>query len=585
MSFNHYFQSELLALKELGQDFSQKNPALAPFLSHDGRDPDVERLFEGFAFIAGRLRQKVDDELPELSHSLLQLLWPNYLRPVPSFGVVEFEPVHLANQQAVIPKGAQMQAKGAFPQSAQFRTCYETPVAPLHIQQVNFVPQGEGGLLQFRMACKADVTLADIELSTLRFHFTGDKTSALSLYFSVLELASSVHLILRDAQEQEIERLPLEKNCIHPVGFDPKQRLQDYPLNCFDGYLLLQEYFCFPQKYQFVDISGLDRFRFFQQKEQAVTVELQFELKRSPLLRFQPKKEQVRLNCSPVVNLYPTHAIPLRFDQRQTEYKLVPAESDFHALSILSIDQVTGWLPGDIGVRDYSQFESFRMHLNGESQPCYRVRYKPGVGFHATETWLSFTNGGSSAAQSETISVELTCCDHTVASQIREGDIAQPGDGMPQYAAFRNLGGLSATYPPPMGGDTLWRIISNMSLNYQSLADIQALRVVIETYDFPGFYDDKQSRKTRKMLDSISALKQTKADRIWKGLSVRGIQTELTLDEKGFLCEGDLYLFASILNELFGCFTSLNTFHQLRVKTTNGVVYAWAPRMNQQILR
>ncbi|MDU3889721.1 MAG: type VI secretion system baseplate subunit TssF, partial [Serratia liquefaciens] len=42
---------------------------------------DVERLLEGFAFLTGRLRQKLDDELPELSHSLMHLLWPNYMRP------------------------------------------------------------------------------------------------------------------------------------------------------------------------------------------------------------------------------------------------------------------------------------------------------------------------------------------------------------------------------------------------------------------------------------------------------------------------------------------------------------------------
>ncbi len=585
MSFNHYFQSELLALKELGQDFSRKNPALAPFLSQDGRDPDVERLFEGFAFIAGRLRQKVDDELPELSHSLLQLLWPNYLRPVPSFGIVEFAPVHLANQAARIPKNAQMHAKAVHRNSAQFCTCYDTELTPMVMQQVTFSPQGEGGSLQFQMCCKDDVTFNDISLSSLRFHFTGDKTTALSLYFSVLALTSSVALVLRDEHDQEIERLPVDTSLIQAVGFALEQRLQDYPLNCFDGYLLLQEYFCFPQKYLFVDVGGLDVFRFFRRKEQAHTIELQFQLKRTPLTRFRPKKEHVRLNCTPVANVYRAHAIPLRYDQRQTEYKVIPSESDFQSLNILSVDQVTGWLPGDIGVREFSQFESFRLQHSQESQPCYRVRYKPGVGYHATETWLSFTNLGTGGRQAETVSVELTCCDHTLSGVVKEGDIAQPGDGMPQFASFRNITALSATYPPPMMGETLWRIISNMSLNYQSLADKYVLQVVLETYDFPGFYDEKQRRKTRKMLDSIVDIRQTKADRIWQGLSVRGIKTELTLDEKGFLCDGDLYLFATILNELFGCFTSLNTFHQLQVNTTNGVVYAWAPRMNQQILR
>jgi type VI secretion system protein ImpG len=93
VSFNHYYQSELTALRQLGRRFAERSPALAPFLGQAGRDPDVERLLEGFAFLTGRLRQKLDDELPELSHSLMQLLWPNYMRPLPAFSILQFDPL------------------------------------------------------------------------------------------------------------------------------------------------------------------------------------------------------------------------------------------------------------------------------------------------------------------------------------------------------------------------------------------------------------------------------------------------------------------------------------------------------------
>ena len=77
MTFNHYFQSELSALREQGRRFAEHHPALAPYLAGTSTDPDVERLLEGVAFLTGRLRQKLDDELPELTHSLMHLLWPN----------------------------------------------------------------------------------------------------------------------------------------------------------------------------------------------------------------------------------------------------------------------------------------------------------------------------------------------------------------------------------------------------------------------------------------------------------------------------------------------------------------------------
>ena len=105
VSFNQYYQRELTALRQLGSRFAERNPALAPFLGQAGRDPDVERLLEGFAFLTGRLRQKLDDELPELSHSLMHLLWPNYMRPLPAFSLLQFDPLKQAGPALrVVPK-------------------------------------------------------------------------------------------------------------------------------------------------------------------------------------------------------------------------------------------------------------------------------------------------------------------------------------------------------------------------------------------------------------------------------------------------------------------------------------------------
>lgn len=584
MLFNQYFQSELLALKELGRDFSRKNPALAPFLSQDGRDPDVDRLFEGVAFIAGRLRQKLDDELPELSHSLLQLLWPNYLRPLPSFSMLEFKPAYQVNQLPKIPKGAGLSSRLPQATTAKFLTCYETELSALQISTVNFYPQGDAGVLQMAFIPMDAVSMDDIALTSLRLHFSGERAIACSLYFGVLQLTRRISLILKDEQGLLLEEVTLAPENIRPVGFGKEERLLDYPLNCFDGYLLLQEYFAFPQKFLFVEIEGLSVLQHCKQRKQAYSIELQFELSRLPMLHFQPHKEHVHLHCSPVVNVFKTHAIPIRYDQRQTEYRVITAEPASLTTHILSIDAVTGWLPGELGVRNFCQFESFRPKVDIKEHAYYRVRYKPGIGHYDTEAWLSFNNTRVSNQITETISVDLTCCDHALHEQIRIGDLCVAGDGMPQYASFHNIAPLSVSYPPPIAGDTLWRIISNMSLNYQSLANVQALRVILETYDIPGFYDDVQVRRTRKMLDGINQITQVSDDRIWQGLPIRGMRTEIEMDVSHFLCEGDMYLFAAVLNEFFCCFTGLNTFHQLQVTGSDGAIYTWAPRMGQQVL-
>jgi len=90
-----YYDAEMRYLREAAKEFAQTHPDRAAMLDLDKAgtpDPYVERLFEGFAFSMGRLREKIDDDLPELTEGLVSMLWPHYLRTIPSLSVVAFTP-------------------------------------------------------------------------------------------------------------------------------------------------------------------------------------------------------------------------------------------------------------------------------------------------------------------------------------------------------------------------------------------------------------------------------------------------------------------------------------------------------------
>lgn len=53
---------------------------------------------------------------------------------------------------------------------------------------------------------------------------------------------------------------------------------------------------------------------------------------------------------------------------------------------------------------------------------------------------------------------------------------------------------------------------------------------------------------------------------------------------EGYIGEGDLFVFASVLNEFFALYASINSYHELRVRSTQGDVYQWKPRMGLQPL-
>ena len=89
----HYYERELSYLRRSGAEFAEKYPKVAGRLVMEPdkcEDPHVERLLEGFAFLAARVHLKMDDQFPEITTALLNTLYPHYLRPIPSMSVVEF---------------------------------------------------------------------------------------------------------------------------------------------------------------------------------------------------------------------------------------------------------------------------------------------------------------------------------------------------------------------------------------------------------------------------------------------------------------------------------------------------------------
>ena len=109
-----YYEAEMRYLRESGKEFAKAHPDRARLLNLDrvgDRDPYVERLFEGFAFLTGRLRQKLDDELPELTEGLVSLLWPHYLRMIPSLSVVELISLSEKLQKTeIVPAGVSIRS-------------------------------------------------------------------------------------------------------------------------------------------------------------------------------------------------------------------------------------------------------------------------------------------------------------------------------------------------------------------------------------------------------------------------------------------------------------------------------------------
>ena len=589
MKLNRFYRDELSFLRLQGREFADAHPQLTRFLSEQSTDPDVERLLEGFAFLTGKLREKVEDEFPEITHSLLNMLWPNYLRPVPSCTIMRFDPqLHAISERQRVERHTEIKSRPLGDANRQtqcrFRTCRAVDVFPVSVAAAHAEHSREVSSVTVDLALHTDQPLSSLGMDSLRFYLGGESHIAETLFLWLNHYLERIDLVVGDA----VYRLPA--SLLQPVGFGNDEALLPYPKNAYPGYRILQEYLSFPEAFRFVDIHGVSK---RLPAVQADEISLRFHFSRILPPDVKVREENFQLYCTPAVNLFTHEGEPVDLNGRQTEYRISPSSRSPDHYEVFSIEQVEGWLEGRSGrgePRIYTAFESFQHEVErdrGRNALYYRVRARDSVRGDGFDHYMAFVRGDESECLSrqEAISLTLTCTNRQLPSQLAVGEICMATESTPAFATFSNITRPTATLRPTLDGSLLWTLISNLSLNYLSMLDVDALRTVLRVYDFRALVDRQAERVSQKRLAGIIGIETAPVDRMVKGQPVRGIRSVLKLDQQAFASEGDLYLFGTVLSQFFALYASINAFHQLEVvNTDNQERYTWTLQQGQQPL-
>ncbi|WP_323902699.1 type VI secretion system baseplate subunit TssF [Aeromonas hydrophila] len=587
MSLEHYFRDELAFLRLQGREFADAYPELTRFLSEQNTDPDVERLLEGFAFLTGNLRAKIEDEFPELTHGLLNMLWPNYLRPVPSMTIMQFSVIPGAiAQPALVRQGCQLDSLPLDEVTCHFQTCHDTWVYPADICHIAAQSGNDLSTISLDIALHAPLPLSELQLDKLRFFLGGDSYTAYELYFWLSNQLSHIEL------EIDGKRFRQEAKALKSVGFERDDALLPYPNNVYSGYRILQEYFCFPESFLFFELSGGE---WPKQPLPVSEFKVHFCFDRPLPAELKIRPDSFMLNCVPAINLFQHDSEPVNLNGRQAEYPLKASYRHADSFEIFSVDQVEGWVEGNLGrsrgtPRIYQPFESFQHQIERAKQRLalyYRVRVKEAVSGDGFEHSLSFVRGDETTTVEldESISVTLTCTNRSRAARLKVGSVCVPTGSSPSFATFRNLIRPTRPLRPALDGSLHWTLISNLSLNYVSLLRRDALVQVLRTYDFPALHDKQAEQASRKRLAGIEEIETKPVDRLVRGMPVRGLKSVLSIRQSAFGSEGELYLFSTVLAHFFSLYASVNAFHLLEVvNLDNKERYQWPVQIGQHSL-
>ena len=557
-----YYESEMRYLREAGKEFAKIHPDRAGQLNLDrvgDRDPYVERLFEGFAFLTGRLRQKIDDDLPELTESLVSLLWPHYLRLIPSLSIIELTPNYSTlSRLEIIPKGLQVQTEPLGPSGTrcQFRTTQQVTLQPVKINQVKLgIHQDGRSIINIRLSFGELIDFEQVDLSKLRLYLNADAPIASALHHALTHQVSAIQLRYSN-QPNEIVSF---QGKITPVGFSEDDRLWLKPDNAFAGYQLLLEYFAFREKFMFVDLHGLN---IRNVPEGCEYIDIEIVLSQTWPNDMPFNKDNIRLHCVPIINLFDMEADPIIVNQLESEYLLRPLLRQDGHIEIYSVENVEAITRN--GRYSYVPFTSFKhrggMLRHDAPERYYHTHVRKGAsGLH--ETWLVL--GGKiwdkgQSLETETLSLRVTGTNGMLPRKtLSNARIQSLSSSQNSISSVRNL--CSPTLPcyPPTEDRFHWRVLSHLAPNYLSLINAEVLRGTLALYDWT------ENELNRRRLEGIVDVSHRMIKRIEKGMLQRGIEIEVTINSFQFTGEGDVMLFGELLHQFFALYADVNIFTQL----------------------
>jgi type VI secretion system protein ImpG len=608
------YNRELAHLRAMGAEFAREFPKIAGRLGgldefQPCRDPFVERLLEGFAFLAARVQLKLEAEFPRFTQSLLETIYPHYLAPTPAMCMVQFQPdlgeSGLADGFTIVRGSSLYSNLGRGEQTrCEYRIAHDVTLWPVQVAQADYhtrelaslgVPElpGVAAGVRIRLQSTAGLRFSGLKVDSLTFHLKGVGETSMHLYEQFF--AEALAVVLQPARRPMKWQKILEPSCLRAVGFEDEQKLLPHDARSFQGYRLLQEYFTFPQRFMFVEIADLgDAVRACDEDQLDLIVLFG---RRNAELEGTVSADNLGLFCSPAVNLFEKRLDRIQVSDRFFEFHVVPDRTRPQDFEVYQLTKVTGYGAGSEALQEFSPFYLARDWTDSDASGYYVVSRLPrpqsereqargrrSRSYAGSEVYISLVDSAAAPYRADItqLGVEALCTNRDLPLHMA---VAQSGSdfSMAQTVpctSIRCLGVPTAPRPSCCEGELAWYIISHLSLNYLSLADddqgASALRDILRLY---GDNNDLQIRRQIEGVKSISSRPITRRVTVPGSIAfARGLEITITLEEASFEGTG-VFLLGAVLARFFAKYVSINSFAETVVTTVErGEIMRWTSK-------
>jgi len=611
------YNSELQHIRDMGAEFAKEFPKIAGRLGMDSTevaDPYVERLLEGFSFLTARVQLKIQSQYPKFTQNLLEIVYPHYLSPVPSMAIVQFTPdlqdASLVDG-VVVPRHTVLKniiGKGEGT-ACQYLTSQDVPMWPLQLEEAKYFSSagalatigiddlhGVKAGLRFRFRVVGGAAVNELALDSLRLALKGSDALPMQLYEQIIGNGTGCVVRPKGGANQWRERL--DASSIRRVGFSRNEALLPYGRRSFDGYRLLQEYFAFPQRFQFVEFAGLS-----SAVKRCASTELEIVVllnKSQPNFENTVNEGNFALNCTPAINLFPRRADRIHLNEKNSEFHVIPDRTRPQDFEVYHVTRVQGFGTSADPEQDFLPFYSsndltrldrelayFTTHREPRLLSGKQKRKGTRSSYVGSEIFLSIVDGNEAPYKSNLrqLGVETLCTNRDLPLQMPVGRGTSDftlESGAPVLAAHC-ISGPTKPKPSFAHGDTAWRLISHLSLNYLSLTDTDEVQGSAALRELLGLYADNNDAASVKQIEGIRSVSSRPINgRIPTDGPItygRGVEITVTCDEQAFEGTG-IFMLGAVLDEFFSKYVSINSFTRTVIRSNErGEIMRWPARL------
>ena len=613
------YKRELQYMRDMGGEFANEYPKVAGRLGLETlecTDPYVERLLEGFAFLAARVQLKIENSHSQLARHLLEMIYPTYLAPTPSMVITEFEPSmnegSLA-QGVTVERGTRLRSQVVPEEQTEcdFRTAHDLTLWPVAVDAVTVlnnrsaieatgvrVEKNVRSALSIKIKTVGGHLFSELPVDQLLFYISGADSIGFEVYEQMFSHTQHVSVVCNGEQL----RSPRKPVSIERYGFSDKEALLPVSARGFQGHRLLQEYFAFPERFLFMNVQGLSSVLPRVDSEH-LDIVFSFDNKvERESSHFT--KDNFKLHCVPAINLFEKSVDRIHLDRTEHIYHIVPDRTKPMDYEVYSVLNVEGKGSAQESEQTFAPF--FSVSEARRAASCfYSVEREPRLlsakqrrrgaraSYIGSELFIALVDSNEAPYRSDIkqISIQSLCTNRDLPMQMPIGkrdtdfnlDIGAPVDSV------RCIAGPTEPRASRAHFRDAWRLVSNLNLNYLSIdsADERGesesaamLRQMLELH-----LDDNRQADLRQLEGIIGvSTKPVVRQRKNRGrLEIaHGLQITIRTDETAFEGTG-VFLLASVLERYFARHCTVNSFTETVLESVQrNEIRRWPVRLGSR---